>query len=540
MNAFAAAESDLALRNPRAPNGGGRRISTFSRVLAAIVLCGAFAVTLPSSGIADTRGGGEDADTRTRDGLTDDTEAQTPDDGVDWRAIRTTPPEEWSEELKAQLISAGYDIDRIAASVRKGQANAVWREAMSTPQEEWSDELIAKMIELKPDATIEEIAEGIHGRLAWSEAIATDPDEWSEELKAQLLELKPDASLEEIAEGIRKRQQDTGDKEEVGLRIRAAVEAGEMTPEEGRRRYAAYLKTQGSKSPDLEAIGRRIRTAIANGDLTPEEGREKYEAARSRLQGERKDDADLQAIGRRLKAAVENGDMTAEEARRRYAAIVDAKKSSAPDLEAIGRRLRAAVENGDMTAEEARRRYAAFLENHRDEAPSDSDRLTEFKRQVVAEALATPPSEWSDELKIKITRLGWDLDEFTEGILARQDLAGETISQSRDNLSQGTRDAATSESRPRAYSLRSRGPNPFNPQTSLQYALPEAGDVRIVVYSLTGQVVRTLVNQQMPAGSYQLVWDGTSDTGREVSSGVYLIDMKAGTFSDILKVTLAK
>ena len=44
----------------------------------------------------------------------------------------------------------------------------------------------------------------------------------------------------------------------------------------------------------------------------------------------------------------------------------------------------------------------------------------------------------------------------------------------------------------------------------------------------------------MPAGFYQIVWDGTSDTSREVSSGVYLIGMKAGTFSDILKVTLAK
>ena len=68
------------------------------------------------------------------------------EDGVDWQAIRTTDPDEWSDELRAQLVSAGYDVDRIAARVRAGQADAVKREAMTTPQEEWSEDLIQKLI----------------------------------------------------------------------------------------------------------------------------------------------------------------------------------------------------------------------------------------------------------------------------------------------------------------------------------------------------------------------------------------------------------
>ncbi len=545
-----------------------------SRILAAIVLCGTFAFIIPSSSVADTT----DSDDKTRKRMETNEE-----DGVDWQAIRTTDPDEWSDELRAQLVSAGYDVDRIAARVRAGQADAVKREAMTTPQEEWSEDLIQKLLDLMPGYTIDKIARVFAAKATWKEAIRTNPDDWSEDLKARLLEVQSDSTIEEIAERIRRQQKRMQQKDGIGendvwRRIKAAIQAGEITPEEGRRRYAAYMESQKSEKPDLEAIGQRIRTAIANGDLTPEQGRKKYEAARRKMQGELKKNPDVDVIARRLRTAVQNGDITEEEARQRYARILEEKKSNAPDLVAIGRRLKTAVENGDLTpeearrryaeylerhkakspeleavgsrlreavesgiltAEEARRRYAAYLENQRDATTGDSDRLAKFRQQVIDEAMAAPPSDWSDELKAKITRLGWDLDAFAEGILARQNLIGESTSESRGEL-RGTRDPTTSQSRPRAYSLRSRGPNPFNPQTSLQYDLPKPGVVRIVIYSLTGQVVRTLVNQQMPAGSYQLVWDGTSDAGREVSSGVYLIDMQAGTFSDILKVTLAK
>lgn len=65
-------------------------------------------------------------------------------------------------------------------------------------------------------------------------------------------------------------------------------------------------------------------------------------------------------------------------------------------------------------------------------------------------------------------------------------------------------------------------PNPSNPATQIAYQLPEAGEVSLVIYNITGQPVRTLVRQYQGTGYYQVTWDGRDDRGREVSSGVYL------------------
>ncbi|MBT6618380.1 MAG: hypothetical protein HOB41_00720, partial [Gemmatimonadetes bacterium] len=85
---------------------------------------------------------------------------------------------------------------------------------------------------LKPDSTIDKIADGIRQRQAlveskrgeervWRAAMATDPDEWSEELKAAILELKPDSTIEKIADGIRQRQAlMEGKRGEKGDRLR--------------------------------------------------------------------------------------------------------------------------------------------------------------------------------------------------------------------------------------------------------------------------------------------------------------------------------
>lgn len=68
----------------------------------------------------------------------------------------------------------------------------------------------------------------------------------------------------------------------------------------------------------------------------------------------------------------------------------------------------------------------------------------------------------------------------------------------------------------------SNAPNPFNPSTQIVYNLPEAGEVSLVIYSLLGQEVRTLVHKSQGAGTHRVTWDGTDDGGRSVSSGVYL------------------
>ena len=93
---------------------------------------------------------------------------------------------------------------------------------------------------------------------------------------------------------------------------------------------------------------------------------------------------------------------------------------------------------------------------------------------------------------------------------------------------------------PTEYGLSRNYPNPFNPDTQIPYQLPEAGEVSLAVYNTLGQQVRVLVQERQEAGFYRVVWDGRDARGRQVSSGIYLVRMEAGTFSAVGKVLLLK
>ncbi|MFC1539040.1 Ig-like domain-containing protein [Candidatus Latescibacterota bacterium] len=71
-------------------------------------------------------------------------------------------------------------------------------------------------------------------------------------------------------------------------------------------------------------------------------------------------------------------------------------------------------------------------------------------------------------------------------------------------------------------------PNPFNPITSIDYKIPETSHIRLTIYNMLGQHVRTLVSEVQPAGKYTIVWDGRDDSGQLVNSGVYIYQLKAG------------
>ncbi len=70
-------------------------------------------------------------------------------------------------------------------------------------------------------------------------------------------------------------------------------------------------------------------------------------------------------------------------------------------------------------------------------------------------------------------------------------------------------------------------PNPFNPETTISYNLPQAGTVKVEVYNLRGQLVKTLINEEQSAGKQQIVWRGNNNRGKQVSSGVYLYKIKS-------------
>ena len=81
-------------------------------------------------------------------------------------------------------------------------------------------------------------------------------------------------------------------------------------------------------------------------------------------------------------------------------------------------------------------------------------------------------------------------------------------------------------------------PNPFNPSTTIRYSVKDPADVRIEIYNLKGQLVKTLVNEQQNTGHYTVIWNGKDSAGRNVGSGVYLYRMQAGTYSSTRKMML--
>jgi hypothetical protein len=93
---------------------------------------------------------------------------------------------------------------------------------------------------------------------------------------------------------------------------------------------------------------------------------------------------------------------------------------------------------------------------------------------------------------------------------------------------------------PKTFSLKQNYPNPFNPTTAIHFELPKPANVRLNVYNIQGQLVRTLVNGHSTAGRYQVIWDGRNDRGQTVSSGVYIYRIQAGDFVKTRKMMLVK
>jgi hypothetical protein len=94
---------------------------------------------------------------------------------------------------------------------------------------------------------------------------------------------------------------------------------------------------------------------------------------------------------------------------------------------------------------------------------------------------------------------------------------------------------------PQAFHLSANYPNPFNPSTSIEFALPQAGPVELNVYDVLGQRVRTLVGEaDHAAGFYTAIWDGLDSNRRPVGSGIYFYRLQASNFTRTYKMTLLK
>lgn len=83
-------------------------------------------------------------------------------------------------------------------------------------------------------------------------------------------------------------------------------------------------------------------------------------------------------------------------------------------------------------------------------------------------------------------------------------------------------------------------PNPFNPQTTIAFSLPQRGEVDLRVFDVRGRLVNTLVQEVREAGSHRVVWDGRDAAGVPAASGVYLYRLVAGDQTLQQKMTLVK
>jgi len=91
------------------------------------------------------------------------------------------------------------------------------------------------------------------------------------------------------------------------------------------------------------------------------------------------------------------------------------------------------------------------------------------------------------------------------------------------------------EGAPEGFSLEQNYPNPFNPSTTISFSVLNSGNVKLSVYNILGQEVRTLVNEEMPAGIYNVKFDGS-----DLTSGIYLYKIETADFVQVRKMMLVK
>ncbi len=93
---------------------------------------------------------------------------------------------------------------------------------------------------------------------------------------------------------------------------------------------------------------------------------------------------------------------------------------------------------------------------------------------------------------------------------------------------------------PKKYSLYQNYPNPFNSVTQIKFDLPRPSNVKLEIFNILGQKVKTIKNDVMPAGSHAIVWKGENDAGDEISSGMYFYKLSTSDYTESRKMLLLK
>jgi hypothetical protein len=93
---------------------------------------------------------------------------------------------------------------------------------------------------------------------------------------------------------------------------------------------------------------------------------------------------------------------------------------------------------------------------------------------------------------------------------------------------------------PQQFNLVQNYPNPFNSQTNIQFEIPISSKIRVDIFNILGQKVRTLLDDQKTPGYYSINWNGENDFGEAVNSGIYLLKLSSEKYSSAKKMVLLK
>ena len=142
-----------------------------------------------------------------------------------------------------------------------------------------------------------------------------------------------------------------------------------------------------------------------------------------------------------------------------------------------------------------------------------------------ASAMTEPPDEGVSESELEDAR---KLGERV-GLIAEQLKSGTIV-----NVNTNT------DQLPNGYNLQQNFPNPFNPETKINYELSRTSKVLIKVFNELGKEVRILVNKEQPAGRYQVVWDGRNNNYQPVATGIYFYQLSVEGTAQSKKMVLLK
>jgi hypothetical protein len=93
---------------------------------------------------------------------------------------------------------------------------------------------------------------------------------------------------------------------------------------------------------------------------------------------------------------------------------------------------------------------------------------------------------------------------------------------------------------PACYALEQNYPNPFNPSTAISFQLPKQTELFLEIFNILGQRVNLLLQGTLSAGTYNMLWDGVFDDGKQAPSGIYFYRLKAEGVSLVRKMVLVR